>query len=47
MLCLAGVRRRRSRDGLSVLLAQGALSFAWWFDRDAPRDVMAGAIAGI
>jgi shikimate dehydrogenase len=41
-----GVPAGRVHDGLPVLLAQGALSFSWWFDRDAPRDVMAAAIAG-
>ena len=42
-----GLSRGRHHDGLSVLLAQGALSFAWWFNRDAPRRVMADALASI
>ena len=33
-----------SRDGLGLLLAQGALSFTWLFGIDAPRDVMADAL---
>ncbi|MBU0742849.1 hypothetical protein KKG45_04805 [bacterium] len=41
-----GVPANRIHDGLPVLLAQGALSFSWWFDRDAPRRVMAEALAG-
>ncbi len=41
-----GVPGDRVCDGLPVLLAQGALSFSWWFDRDAPRRVMADALVG-
>jgi len=32
------------RDGLGLLLAQGARSFEWLFDVDAPRDVMSAAL---
>ena len=41
------VSDNRVHNGLSVLLAQGALSFSWWFDRDAPRRVMAEAVVGV
>jgi shikimate dehydrogenase len=34
----------RGANGLSMLLHQGALSFSIWFDRDAPIDVMRGAL---
>lgn len=34
----------RYRDGRPVLLAQGALSFTWWFDKVAPRRAMAEAL---
>jgi len=40
-----GVSAGRICDGRSVLVAQGARSFAWWFDRDAPRRVMADALS--
>jgi len=40
-----GLPRDRCQDGLPMLLAQGALSFAWWFDRAAPRRVMAEVLA--
>jgi shikimate dehydrogenase len=39
-----GLPRDRYRDGLSVLLGQGALSFTWWFDRAAPRRVMSDSL---
>ena len=42
-----GVRSDRRLDGLSVLLAQGALSFAWWFDRPAPRAAMSAALSTV
>jgi shikimate dehydrogenase len=35
----------RAANGLSMLLYQGALSFAIWFKREAPLDVMRAAIA--
>jgi shikimate 5-dehydrogenase len=35
----------RSANGLSMLLHQGALAFEIWFGRDAPLDVMRGALA--
>jgi len=34
----------RGANGLSMLLHQGALSFSIWFDREAPIDVMRGAL---
>ncbi|HEV3409991.1 MAG TPA: shikimate dehydrogenase [Chthoniobacterales bacterium] len=34
----------RGANGLSMLLYQGALSFEHWFDREAPLDVMRGAL---
>jgi shikimate dehydrogenase len=34
-------------DGLCMLLEQGALSFEWWFDIAAPRDVMREALAAV
>ena len=34
----------RGANGLSMLLEQGALSFERWFDRDAPIEVMRGAL---
>ncbi len=42
-----GLPSDRFRDGRPVLLAQGALSFAWWFDRPAPRAIMANALASL
>jgi len=41
-----GVPADRVHDGLPVLLAQGALAFRWWFDREPPRGAMADALAG-
>lgn len=41
----AGVPGDRFRDGLPVLLAQGALSFSWWFDRPAPRVAMRASLS--
>ena len=35
----------RGANGLSMLLHQGALSFAIWFDREAPIDAMRKALA--
>jgi shikimate 5-dehydrogenase len=35
----------RGANGLSMLLHQGALSFASWFDREAPLDAMRKALA--
>jgi shikimate dehydrogenase len=35
----------RSANGLSMLLHQGALSFAIWFNQEAPVDVMRAALA--
>ena len=34
-------------DGLEILVAQGAVSFARWTDRTAPRDVMRQAVADV
>jgi len=34
----------RGANGLSMLLHQGALSFAIWFEREAPLDVMRKAL---
>ena len=34
----------RAANGLSMLLHQGAVAFEFWFDREAPLDVMRKAI---
>lgn len=39
-----GLSAERRLDGRAVLLAQGALSFSWWFDREAPCAAMAAAL---
>jgi len=36
----------RGANGLSMLLHQGALAFEFWFDQEAPLDVMRKAITG-
>jgi shikimate dehydrogenase len=36
----------RGANGLSMLLHQGALAFEIWFGREAPLEVMRGALAG-
>lgn len=38
-------RGLRIIDGKQLLVAQGARSFEWWLNRDAPREVMKKAIA--
>jgi shikimate dehydrogenase len=43
LLAAAGRLGARTVDGLEVLVAQGALSFAMWTGREAPREVMARA----
>jgi shikimate dehydrogenase len=37
----------RSQNGFAMLLHQGALSFEIWFERDAPVEVMRGALRAV
>jgi shikimate dehydrogenase len=43
LLAAAAAQGVRTIDGLQVLVAQGALSFELWTERDAPRELMARA----
>lgn len=45
LLDAAAVAGARGANGLSMLLHQGAAAFEFWFDRDAPIDVMRAALA--
>jgi shikimate dehydrogenase len=44
-LARARAARRRTMDGLGMLLHQGALAFELWTGRKAPISVMRGALA--
>ncbi len=44
LLALAAAQGARTIDGLEILLAQGAVSFELWTGREAPVEVMRGAL---
>ncbi len=46
LLALAAAQGARTIDGIEILLAQGAVSFELWTGREAPVEVMRGALRG-
>ena len=45
-LATAAARGLATKDGLPMLVEQGALSLEWWTGETAPRDVMTKAVVG-